>query len=269
MQTIFRPANPIDAQRLVALLAEEGIEAHVQGTYLSGAIGELPAGDLLRVWVEDGDATRARELVAEFEAERRALAEVDDKDDDADDTASSLAKKGGVPSGLVGLFFGLVIGFGVAYWHLRLPYWTDAVDYDDDGIVDTAYDYRSELLTRISDDRNGDGEFDQVTDAQLDGNGRGRGDNDFDGRFEYEYRYRRNQVASVELDEDGDGFKEYRAEFTDGLPAVGHYFDAKSQAEFKREHYEHGVLVRTELDTDRDGTFETKRTIDATGEIVP
>jgi predicted metal-dependent HD superfamily phosphohydrolase len=64
MRAIYHAANPIDAQLAVDRLAAEGIAAHVQGGYLSGGIGELPAGDLLRVWVDDGDAVRALAVLA-------------------------------------------------------------------------------------------------------------------------------------------------------------------------------------------------------------
>jgi predicted metal-dependent HD superfamily phosphohydrolase len=60
----YHAANPVDAQLAVDLLAEAGIAAHVQGNYLSGAAGELPVGELLRLWVADEDLDRARQLLA-------------------------------------------------------------------------------------------------------------------------------------------------------------------------------------------------------------
>jgi predicted metal-dependent HD superfamily phosphohydrolase len=64
MRAIYHAANPVDAQLAVDRLAAEGIAAHVQGAYLSGGVGELPAGDLLRVWVADEDAVRALAALA-------------------------------------------------------------------------------------------------------------------------------------------------------------------------------------------------------------
>lgn len=63
MKAIYDAADAIDAQRIVALLASESIDAHVTGAYLAGAIGELPAGGLVRVWVADEDAVAARALI--------------------------------------------------------------------------------------------------------------------------------------------------------------------------------------------------------------
>ena len=65
MKQAYHAANPVDAQLVVDLLASEGIDAFTQGQYLSGAIGELPAGEVLRVWVADEDLDRARALIAE------------------------------------------------------------------------------------------------------------------------------------------------------------------------------------------------------------
>ena len=69
MKQAYQAANPVDAQLVVDLLASEGIAAFIQGQYLSGAVGELPAGELLRVWVADGNLTRARAVIASREAQ--------------------------------------------------------------------------------------------------------------------------------------------------------------------------------------------------------
>ena len=75
MKQAYNAANPVDAQLAVDYLGAEGIAAHVQGNFLSGAAGELPVGELLRVWVADADLARAKELLAERERELAALPE--------------------------------------------------------------------------------------------------------------------------------------------------------------------------------------------------
>ncbi|MEO8161032.1 MAG: DUF2007 domain-containing protein [Arenimonas sp.] len=64
MKQAYLAANSIDAQLIVDLLASAGIAAHVQGQYLSGAVGELPAGELVRVWVGDPHLAAAKALIA-------------------------------------------------------------------------------------------------------------------------------------------------------------------------------------------------------------
>ena len=74
MKQAYHAANPVDAKLAVDLLASEGIQAHVQGNFLSGAAGELPVGELLRVWVADADLERAKALLAERERSVEPLA---------------------------------------------------------------------------------------------------------------------------------------------------------------------------------------------------
>ena len=69
MKQAYQAANPVDAQLVVDLLASESIAAFTQGQYLSGAVGELPAGELLRVWVADAELERARAVIASREAQ--------------------------------------------------------------------------------------------------------------------------------------------------------------------------------------------------------
>lgn len=68
MQRIHRPWDLLEANQLRDMLANEGIEAYLQGEHLIGAIGELPAAGLLALLVEDEDAERARTLIAEYTA---------------------------------------------------------------------------------------------------------------------------------------------------------------------------------------------------------
>lgn len=68
MQRIYEPENLLEGQMLVDMLASEGIEAHLLGQHLVGAMGELPACGLLGMVVADDDAGRARMLIAEYNA---------------------------------------------------------------------------------------------------------------------------------------------------------------------------------------------------------
>lgn len=66
MQRIYEPADMLEAEMLRGMLAAEGIEAFLSGSHLIGAVGELPAAGLLGLMVADGQAGRARELIAEY-----------------------------------------------------------------------------------------------------------------------------------------------------------------------------------------------------------
>ncbi len=73
MKQAYNAANPVDAQLVVDLLASAGIDAFVQGQFLSGGVGELPAGELLRVWVADEELERARACIANREGQEPLL----------------------------------------------------------------------------------------------------------------------------------------------------------------------------------------------------
>jgi hypothetical protein len=68
MQAIYHAANQFNAQIIVDLLQSEGIDARIHGAYLAGAAGDLPLGGLIRVMVDDDDASRAEAIVAHWEA---------------------------------------------------------------------------------------------------------------------------------------------------------------------------------------------------------
>ena len=67
MIIIYRAANTADAHLMRQLLENEGIPAFIQGEYLQGAIGELPANTEILVRVADEHAEAARAGVDEWE----------------------------------------------------------------------------------------------------------------------------------------------------------------------------------------------------------
>ena len=63
MRRIYEPENLLEAQMLVGMLASEGIEVHLIGRDLIGAVGELPVHGLLGLAVADEQADYARQLI--------------------------------------------------------------------------------------------------------------------------------------------------------------------------------------------------------------
>ena len=68
MTPVYDAHDAMDAQLVHDLLRGAGIAAHVFGAGLAGAVGELPAHGLVRVWTEDADAETARALIADWHA---------------------------------------------------------------------------------------------------------------------------------------------------------------------------------------------------------
>ncbi|MFC4819307.1 DUF2007 domain-containing protein [Dokdonella ginsengisoli] len=71
MKIVYRAENIVDANLVKAALAGEGIVAFVSGEFLIGAIGELPARDLVSVMVADVDVERAAPVAQAIDADLR------------------------------------------------------------------------------------------------------------------------------------------------------------------------------------------------------
>lgn len=67
MQLVFRANNILEAHIIAGLLKSEGIDSHVGGHYLQGAVGDLPATDFAHIFVDDADQARAEALIADYE----------------------------------------------------------------------------------------------------------------------------------------------------------------------------------------------------------
>lgn len=67
MQIIYRAKDIADAHILSGFLQSHGVECHVGGHYLQGALGEIGMADFALVRVADEDTERARQLVLEYE----------------------------------------------------------------------------------------------------------------------------------------------------------------------------------------------------------
>jgi hypothetical protein len=65
---VYRAGNALDAHLIKNVLAQQDIEAYIEGEYLQGGVGDLQAIDLIRVVVDDSDKTQAKQIVADWEA---------------------------------------------------------------------------------------------------------------------------------------------------------------------------------------------------------
>jgi hypothetical protein len=70
MLIAYRARDIAEAHIVSGMLHAQGIEAHVGGHYLQGAMGEIGAAGFSNIHVEDDDYPKARELIEEYEANR-------------------------------------------------------------------------------------------------------------------------------------------------------------------------------------------------------
>ena len=68
MKTVFDASSNIEAHLVMHQLQQAGIEATIQGEFLQGGIGELPAAGNIRVMVGENDVDEARQVIADWDA---------------------------------------------------------------------------------------------------------------------------------------------------------------------------------------------------------
>jgi hypothetical protein len=108
MTTVFEAAHAVEAHMVLNLLQQQGVAGRIEGEYLQGAIGQLPARGLVRVVVDDEDLAAARAIVAAFEAEQPS-------------DATSRAPAQAAPSRWAWFLAGVLLGALAAAAMLRQP----------------------------------------------------------------------------------------------------------------------------------------------------
>jgi acyl-CoA hydrolase len=67
MLCAYRPQDMSEAQLLRQILTDSHVNCYVSGEYLQGGIGDLPAADLIGLWVSAQDLGLARELISDWQ----------------------------------------------------------------------------------------------------------------------------------------------------------------------------------------------------------
>lgn len=81
MEIAYRARDITEAHIIAGMLGAHGIEAHVGGHFLQGAMGEIGSAGFSNVHVDDEDYYRARVLIDEYERDAPTpMAKPDDQD---------------------------------------------------------------------------------------------------------------------------------------------------------------------------------------------
>ena len=257
MITIYSAANTADAHLIRQMLEAEGIPAFIQGEYLQGAVGELPANTEILVRVADENAGAARAIVEAWEQSDPVEFETEDAEPPSlPQTAvssGSAARRVGKRWIAGALIVGGLLGAAGAWAVLHSPQLSSEIDLDGDGRTDEFAYYFGQRLERVEQDRNRDGKIDQTIHYGTDGFlARIESDDDFNGRIDGRMRYRTGRIADSEVDFDGDGRPEYRAEYQHDLVLREEYMGANG-IPVKRVEFRNGWPERDEFDSDGDG----------------
>ena len=259
MQTVYEASNAVEAHMLQGYLQQEGIATQVEGAYLQGAVGELAAQGFVRLVADEADVERARAAIARWESSEAA---------DAATPASSCAQASS--KSWMSALLGVAIGVTGALAYFRTPVTDSGVDYNRDGVLDERWVYAPSGATLKSTvDRNLDTRIDYITHFDRQGEAdSAEADDDFDGVFETRYRFKNGNVATGEADTDGDGYADFRTTYTHGALDSAEYIDPASGWPLRVERYRLGKLTQDEVDSNRDGTLDTRHFYSGTAEIT-
>ncbi|WP_066256412.1 putative signal transducing protein [Hydrogenophaga flava] len=257
MKTVYEAANALEAHMLADVLRQEGVAAQVMGSYLPGAMGELPAAGLVRLDVDEADFERARAAIERWEANQ-----VSDPLPRANAAATRASWRWGLG--------GLVVGAGLCWAWLHVPVGQNEFDHNRDGRVDERWTYSAANFAVGGEfDRNFDGRMDLV--YRYDAQGEltsAEGDGDFDGVFETLTRFRANQAQTEEVDTDGDSLIDSVSTFAFGVLATTQYLEPRSGRPTRIDVYRLGRLDHVDRDADLDGVLDIREHYNPLGQLT-
>lgn len=256
MKTLYEPSNVLEAHMLQDLLKQEGIHSRLDGAYLQGGVGELPASGLVRLVIEDDDYEHARAVIRRWEA-----TEV------SEPTAPTPKPQS---KGFGALLAGVMVGVVGSYLFFRAPLNNEGIDYNHDGVLDQVWRYSpSGAFLGSKVDRNLDGKMDYVDTTNEQGHlVSAESDDDFDGVFETRYRLHTGNYESAEVDTDGDTLVDLKTAYRHGVLDSAEYINPYTGLPVRIEHYRLGILTTAEVDTDKDGRLDTRYAYSSTAEIT-
>lgn len=261
MRQVYSPANAAEAHMLAHLLEQNGIQAHIHGEQLQGAVGELPASGLLQLLVPDEHHDRARRLLLQWEGSNAA----------AEERPSRFRWPKVVILLGIGFFFGWMAGAFVSSQLNYVAGLDDAYDQNGDGRSDLFYRYHpgASLAHAMESDNNFDGEIDFRVEYDAAGTAIAQqSDEDFDGRFETSTTFSNGVIAASDVDANGDGVRDLRRVFEHGVLSREEIYDEGGAALVRVNHYLGFLMVRSEVDLDQDGVREVVQRFDRFGRLT-
>jgi hypothetical protein len=241
---------------ILNLLEQEGLTGRVDGEYLQGGIGELPAAGLVKVMVPEQDYAAAKLIVDKWDTAQ------------PDREPIPVPKKAGNKFGIFAV--GLVLGILCTYAYYRTPVTIDGTDHNRDGVLDDKWTYApTGLIMKNEVDRNLDGKIDYV--SKFDRNGTiesAESDDNFDGVFESQTIYRLGNPQLIETDTDGDGYRDFKMNFVNGVLVSDEYIYPTTGLPQKIDYFKSGKLTHSETDTDKDGKMDKRTNYNGLGEVA-
>jgi len=241
MKRIYEAANGVEAHMLKDLFEQEGIDAQIDGEFLQGAAGGLPPVGLVGVKVNESDIEKAKEIIALMEQSQPNS-----------EAAISTRKKNNSYTPFISFFVGVSLGVASSVWAYNTP---EKVLSES---IDEKTTYRDGRVHKIEQDKNSDGRMDLI--FYYDRHelvSSAKSDTDFDGVFETSIEYLRNQPLLEKSDTNGDGKIDLILRYIHGVLFSVEYISPKTGMVKKRSYYKLNKLIKSEIDMDDDGKFDS------------
>jgi len=260
MKTIYQASNAVEAHMLQHYLQQEGIPCRVDGEFLQGAAGDLPATGLVRLVADESDYDRARTAITRWEA-----ASIVESGPPAPAAVAQSKTRTLIVAALAAC-----VGAASVYALYRAPISTDGIDHNRDGVLDEKWTFSpNKTLLKTEVDRNLDGKVDYIVRHDAQGIPEtAESDDDFNGTFESRYRFRRGNLELVETDTDADGYPDLRTLYEFGVVQSTKYVNPKTGQPMRIEYYRLGKMTTAEVDTDADGKLDTRITYSPLAEVT-
>jgi hypothetical protein len=256
MKKLYDAADALQAKILSDYLKQQGIETQIHGADLQGASGELPAAGLVRIMVNEED----------FEPANAALMQWESTAIESTPAPGFITKS----NTYLGFATGLLVGTAITLFALKTPTGIDGTDFNRDGVLDERWILAPTGRTlRYELDRNLDGKVDYT--MEFDSRGlaeSGKSDDDFNGVFETTFTVNNANTTNTKVDTDGDEFADLSTQYQNGVVTSIEYLNPKNGLVLRVEHFKLGKIVFAEIDTDRDGTLDTRQNFSPLAEIV-
>jgi hypothetical protein len=244
-ESVYECTLAVEAHMICDLLAGAGIAARVDGEFLTGAGGELPLGNTVKVRVEPARVAEAREVISEWETRQPG-------------EAAAPVVRAPRFKPMLWFLLGAMAGATVVFAMFNTPRNQMEFDFDGDGFSESRFHYVAGKPAATEYDRNGDQKIDERWGFYRGFETGYEADNDFDGRFEWQGDVVDHENTIAMLDADGDGNAEQVRYLERGVVTVVDFYARDGSHVAKRQHFKAGLLEFAQFDADGDGVFERR-----------
>lgn len=256
MKKLYEAQNSIEAHMIVNLLEQAGLKGHIDGELLQGGVGEIQVSGLVRVMVEDADYDEALVIIEQWDAQQPEVIE----------EVKVITKR---KNSLFVGFIGFCLGLACMYMYFYEPVEVDGKDQNSDGIIDEEWIYKNGYISETKVDRNFDGKMDLIITYNRFGKIKmSISDDDFNSTFETTTYYKRGNAEVMAADTNGDGFKDLKTVYENGVGAEIHFINAETKNIKRIQKITPFKIYESQLDSNDDGILDTIHRYDEYEQVI-